>query len=198
VESSAKYRLGTSTLALGSAVLARLNARQLARPLMQELAETTGGVVAMGTYAQLNMIYLEICRSRAPVTISLDVGARLPLGTTAMGRAYLAVVTPEERKDLLAQIRAQDRSGWPKVRRGIEAALKQHRKLGVVSSFGDWQKDLNGIAAGIRGTSNTPTLVINCGGPAFQLAPEFLLKVARPRLVELVRRLEVALGLEPD
>ena len=34
--------MGTPTLALGSAMLARMNARQLARPLMQELAEATG------------------------------------------------------------------------------------------------------------------------------------------------------------
>ncbi|HYU15657.1 MAG TPA: IclR family transcriptional regulator [Candidatus Acidoferrum sp.] len=198
VESTAKYRLGTATLALGSAMLARMNARQLARPLMQEVAEATGAVVSMGTYAQLNMIYVEICRSRAPVTISLDVGARLPLATTAMGRAYLAVIPEVERRELMAQIRDHDRSSWPRLREGIEAALAEYHELGICSSFGGWQKDLNGIAAGIRPGGGTPTLAISCGGPAFQLSPEFLLNVARPRLIELVRRLKVTLGVEPD
>jgi DNA-binding IclR family transcriptional regulator len=196
VDSSARYRLGTATLALGSATLARMNARQLARPFMQELAEATGAVVAMGICAQLSMIYVEICRSGAPVTVSLDVGARLPLGTTAMGRAYLAVLPEAERQELMAQIRERDRSSWPKVRAGIEAALDEYRKLGICSSFGEWQKDLNGIAAAIRPGGGTPTLAINCGGPAFQLAPDVLLKVARPRLVELIGQLKVALGSE--
>lgn len=198
VESSAKYRLGTATLALGSAMLARMNARQLARPLMQELAEATGAVVAMGTCAQRSMIYVEICRSRAPVTISLDVGARLPLATTAMGRAYLAAVTDGERQALMAQIRERDRSSWPKIRDGIEAALAQYKVLGCCSSFGEWQKDLNGIAAAIRPGGDMPILAISCGGPAFQLAPDFLLDVARPRLIELIRRLKVTLGAEQE
>ena len=198
VDSSAKYRLGTATLALGSAMLARMNARQLARPFMQELAEATGAVVAMGTCAQLSMIYVEICRSRAPVTISLDVGARLPLATTAMGRAYLAAIPDAERQELMAQIRDHDRPGWPKVRAGIEAALEQYRDLGICSSFGEWQKDLNGIAAAIIPGGGMPTLAISCGGPAFQLAPDLLLNVARPRLTELIRRLKVTLGSEHD
>jgi DNA-binding IclR family transcriptional regulator len=159
VESSAKYRLGIATLALGSAMLARMNARQLARPHMQELAEATGAVVAMGTCAQRAMIYVEICRSRAPVTISLDVGARLPLATTA---------------------------------------LAQYKVLGCCSSFGEWQKDLNGIAAAIRPGGDMPILAISVGGPAFQLSPDFLLDVARPRLSELMRRLRVTLGAEQE
>ena len=35
---------------------------------------------------------------------------------------------------------------------------------------------------------------ITCGGPAFTLSKEFLLKKARPRLIELVRRIEESLG----
>jgi DNA-binding IclR family transcriptional regulator len=198
VESSAKYRLGTATLALGSAMLARMNARQLARPLMQELAEATGAVVAMGTCAQLSMIYVEICRSRQPVTVSLDVGARLPLATTAMGRAYLVAITDAERQQLLAQMRAKDRSGWQKMRAGIATALEQHREMGCCYSFGDWQKDLNGIAVGIRPGGGMPVLAINCGGPAFHLAPKFLLDEVRPRLVELIGRLKVTLGTDQE
>jgi DNA-binding IclR family transcriptional regulator len=198
VESTSKYRLGTSTLALGSAMLSRMNARQLARPLMQELADATGAVIAMGTCAQLNMIYVEVCRSRAAVTVSLDVGARLPLATSAMGRAYLAVVPEDERQELMAQIRDHDRAAWPRVRDGIEAALEQYRQIGCCSSFGDWQEDLNGIAAAISPGGGVPTLAINCGGPAYQLSPEFLLDVARPRLGELIRRLKVTLGIEQD
>jgi DNA-binding IclR family transcriptional regulator len=198
IDGSAKYRLGTSTLALGSAMLARMSARQLARPHMQELAEATGAVVAMGTCAQLSMIYVEICRSRAPVTISLDVGARLPLWSTAMGRAYLVAISDAERHDLMAQIREHDRAAWPRARDAVDKALAQYRELGCCSSFGDWQKDLNGIAAAIRPGGGMPTLAISCGGPAFQLSPQFLLDVARPRLIELIRRLKVSLGAEAE
>ena len=56
VKESGKYRLGTATLALGSAVLGRFEVRDLARPLMQELADSTGTSVALGARQRLSMV----------------------------------------------------------------------------------------------------------------------------------------------
>ena len=56
VKESGKYRLGTATLALGSAVLGRFEVRDLARPLMQELADSTGTTVSLGARQRLSMV----------------------------------------------------------------------------------------------------------------------------------------------
>jgi DNA-binding IclR family transcriptional regulator len=37
-------------------------------------------------------------------------------------------------------------------------------------------------------------MAINCGGPAFQLPPEFLLDEVRPRLLDAVQRLKASVG----
>jgi DNA-binding IclR family transcriptional regulator len=87
VEETGKYRLGTSTLALGSAMLARLDVRDLARPLMQELADFSKAMVSLGSRDRLSMIYVGNARSSAALTLSLDIGSRIPIATTAMGRA---------------------------------------------------------------------------------------------------------------
>jgi DNA-binding IclR family transcriptional regulator len=193
-EDSGKYRLGTATLALGSKMLARLDVRQLARPLMQDLADFTGAAVSLGTRDRLSMIYVEHCRSQAAITISLDVGSRIPLATTAMGRAYLAATSEGERHELMDRIRELDEFAWPKIRDGIGRALREHAELGCCCSFGDWQKDVNAIAVAFRPGRGMPPMSINCGGPAFTLSPEFLMNEARPRLIELVRRIEESLG----
>lgn len=198
VEESAKYRLGTATLALGSAMLARMDVRQIARPLMQELADFSHAMVSLGVRERLSMIYIENCRSQSALTLSLDIGSRIPIATTAMGRAYLAVLSDAERDDLLDDIRAHDEANWPKIRAGIDACLEQHHRLGCCSSFGDWQKDVNAIAVAFRAGRGLSPMSINCGGPAFQLSPEFLLEEVRPRLIEVVRRLETSLGSRRD
>ena len=92
VDETGKYRLGTSTLALGSAMLARLDVRDLARPLMQELADFSRSMVSLGSRDRLSMIYVGNARSSAALTLSLDIGSRIPIATTAMGRAYLAMI----------------------------------------------------------------------------------------------------------
>ena len=193
-EDSGKYRLGTATLALGSKMLARLDVRQMARPLMQALADFTGAAVSLGTRDRLSMIYVEHCRSQSAITISLDVGSRIPLATTAVGRAYLAATSGGERHATVALIRELDEFAWPKLREGLEKGLKEYAELGCCCPFGGWQKDVNAIAVAFRPGSAMPPMSINCGGPAFTLSPEFLMNEARPRLIELVRHIEESLG----
>ncbi|MBV7429566.1 MULTISPECIES: IclR family transcriptional regulator [unclassified Acidovorax] len=192
VEACGKYRLGTATLSLGSSMLVRLDVRQVARPLMQELADFAGAEVSMGTRDRLSMIYVENCRSAALHTLSLDVGSRISLATSAMGRAWLAAVPPKERSAVLAQIQGRDETAWPQVQLGIDQALQDYRGLSVATSFGDWQKNVNAIARGFQPGGGLPPMVINCGGPAFNVPQDFLLDAVRPRLIEIVARIETA------
>jgi DNA-binding IclR family transcriptional regulator len=185
-----KYRLGTATLALGSAMLSKLDIRQLARPMMLELANFSHAMVSLGMRDRLNMIYVENCRSQAALTLSLDVGARIPIATTAMGRAYLAAVSSAERDEILELVRAADEKAWPVLRDKVQRSIEEFHELGCCTSFGDWQPDVNAIAIAFRPSDSTAPLSINCGGPAFNLSPEFLLQEVRPRLIEIVRQLQ--------
>jgi DNA-binding IclR family transcriptional regulator len=188
-EEAGKYRLGTATLALGSAMLSRLDIRQMARPLMQELADFSHTMVSLGMRDRLSMIYVENCRSQAALTLRLDVGARIPVASTAMGRAYLAEISSSERDDILERVRELDELAWPTLRDRVMRAVDEYHTLGCCTSFGDWQPDVNAIAVAFRPNENTAPLSINCGGPAFNLSPEFLLEEVRPRLIALVGQL---------
>jgi DNA-binding IclR family transcriptional regulator len=194
VEESAKYRLGNATLSLGMAMLARLDVRQLARPLMQQLAELSRATVALGSCDRLAMIYVDVARSTTPLTVSLDLGSRIPVATTAMGRAYLARCPEGERNQIMQQIRERDEAAWPRVRSGIEKSLRNYRELGCTTSFGDWQKEVNSIGVGFNPGGGRLPMAITCGGPAFTLGRDFLLKQARPKLIAIARQLETSLG----
>ena len=193
VEESGKYRLGTATLSLGSAMLARLDVRQIARPLMQELADATRSMVSLGTRDRLSMIYVENCRSSAALTLSLDVGSRIPVATSAIGRAWLAAIPERERQDFMERVQELDEVAWPDIRAGIERAIAEYHTLGVTCSFGDWQRDVNGIARAFQPGGGLPPMAINCGGPSFNLSQDFLLNEVRPRLIDTVTRLEASL-----
>ena len=194
VDDVAKYRLGGSTLALGSAMLSGMAIRQLARPMMQEVADFSQAVVALGIRVGLGVIYIEVCRNNAALTLSLDVGSWVPLATTAIGRACLAAAGDDERRDLLLQLRATDPASWPRRKRMLEPAIEEHRKAGCCSSFGEWQPDVSGIAIGFTPGGGLPTMALNCGGLSFSLPRSFLLGEVRPRLASVVRRLEESLG----
>jgi DNA-binding IclR family transcriptional regulator len=195
VEESAKYSLGTATLSLASAMLSKLDIRKLAHPLMQELAEFGQCMVSLGSRDRLSMIYIDAVRGSAAVTLSLDIGARIPIATTAMGRAYLTAVSERERSDILeGESELADANRRPELHRGLAKALRDIRELGVCCSFGDWQKDVNAIAVPVMPGGGLPPMAINCGAPAYMVSKEFLLGQVRPRLIALANDLETSLG----
>jgi DNA-binding IclR family transcriptional regulator len=197
VSTAGKYRLGTATLALGSAVMGRFDVRDIARPLMQELAEAADASVALGACERLSMVCIEVCKGHGALAINMDVGMRLTLATSAIGRGYLAICTDAERADLMDRLQELDHAAWPKLKDGIDRAMAEHKELGVCTSFGEWRPEVNGIALGFRPGNGLPPMSINCGAPAFKASPEFLLNEVRPKLIELVRRLEETLSRPP-
>lgn len=194
VDEVGKYRLGGQTLALGSLALGGLSVREIARPAMSELARFSDASVALGVRDRLSMRYVECQRGSAAISLTLDVGARLSLGRSSIGRAYLAALTEAERAPLLEELQHYDRVAWPKLRAGIEKALDDHAKLGCCCSFGDWQESVSAIAVGFRPGGGLEPMAINCGAPSVVTSPRYLLDEVRPRLVEIARSLDGVMG----
>ena len=96
------------------------------------------------------MLYMENCRSRSALTLSMDVGARIPIVSTAMGRAYLAEIPLQEREEIFGRVRELDELASDALMSGIATSLADYERLGCTCSFGDWQKDVNAIAVGLN------------------------------------------------
>ena len=188
-----RYRLGMATLALGNAMMSRLDVRLVARPLMQELAAAGGCSVALAARERLSMIYVEFCRPQTSLAISSDLGQRFPLLNSATGRAYLAVVAEEERRGILLAMQATGEGDQADIRSAVDKAVQEYASLGVSCAFGSWQKDVNGIGRAFQPGGGLPPMAVSCVGPASRLSRSFLLKEVRPRLIELTQRLEATM-----
>ena len=101
-----KYQLDSGVLALGYAYVSNLRVRQLAKPYMDEFARRTNTTVGLTCRDRLSMIYVENCRPAEVTTLRMDAGVRLPLATTAAGRAFLAATPEKEREHLMAALAA--------------------------------------------------------------------------------------------
>lgn len=196
VNASGKYRLGDSVLALGHAPLLGPTVRAAARGPMQALADATGAEVALGVRTQLVLFYAEHCHSQLiPRTASgLGLGMRLPLDTSAAGRAWMAAQDEDTRRDLMAQIASRRPAEARRIEDDVAQAVHDCDTLGVACSFGQWRASVNAIARAVSPGPGLPQLVINCGGPAIGLAPEVLLNDVRPQLIETVALIEAALA----
>lgn len=189
-----KYQLAPAALAIGYAALAQMGIRRVARPFMQELAEHARASVALGSRDRMSLVYLEHCRSNSPVTIRLDVGSRIPIVKTAMGRAILAVMSAEQRAEVYAEAQERDPALWPKLRSGIERALEHYRRHGFTISVGDWAEGVNAVGVPLVAADGSGIFAFNCGAPSLLLSPERLNDDIGPRLVEMVRQVEMVLN----
>jgi DNA-binding IclR family transcriptional regulator len=194
VERLAKYQLAPAALALGYTALANIRVRQLARTHMQEVADYADAVVALGTRDRLDLIYLEIARPKHGSMLRLTQGSRLPIANTAMGRALIAGMPESERSWLLGYIKRQEGKAWPKVKASVERAIKDHEERGFTLSLGDWERDINAVGVPLTAADGSGVFAFNCGAPAFHFTREKLESDIGPRLVNMVRNVEVALS----
>src|SRR5262249_5449758 len=89
-EGRAKYRLGVRALRLAHPLLAGMQFRQVARRLMQELAESVRGTVSIGLLDGTAAMYVETARSGDVGPHNPDIGMPIPVVATSMGRALAA------------------------------------------------------------------------------------------------------------
>lgn len=189
-EQHGTYQLGSGVLSLGYAMLAGLSIRERARPLMQNFADDVDATIALGSRDRLSMVYMEVCCGPGAVALRMDVGSRIPLATTSMGRALLAALPDDERDYLLSHIRRKtdDAAEFRRIEKGIHKAIADIGKKGFCLSVGEWRRDVN--AAGVTVMSHDGELFgLNCGAPAFRLTRDMLEEECGPRLVELARKI---------
>jgi DNA-binding IclR family transcriptional regulator len=192
-----KYELGASVLALGYAALSNLDIRQVARPHLQALANYSNASVALAGRDRLSMIYLECCRGQATVALTLDVGSRVPVPNTTLGRAYIAALPERERTVLLDTLRKRWRDDWSKVKTGIEKAEREIAQRGFCLSIGEWLPEINAVGVPLRGPDGSALYALNCAGPSFSLSRERLERDIGPRLVQLARDVQLGLAKRP-
>jgi DNA-binding IclR family transcriptional regulator len=189
-----KYQLAPSAMALGYAALANLGVRHLSESFRNELMRQTGGACAVGARDRLSMIYFGQSRSELTVGVQLDVGSRVPIATTAMGRAYFWALPESERSNLQRELREHYGNRWPKIRDGIERSGETVAKHGFAISAGEWHDDIHAAGVSLTLGDGTGPYAFNCGAPAFRFTEERLRNDIGPRLVAMVRNIEAALG----
>jgi DNA-binding IclR family transcriptional regulator len=188
-----KYQLAPSAMALGYAALANLGVRHLSEPFREQLMRETGGAVAIGGRDRHSMIYFGQSRAGV-VNVQLDVGSRIPIATTAMGRAFLWALPDDERTALLRELREHYGSRWTRMRDGLERSGEMVAKHGFAISAGEWQDDVHAVGVALKLNDGTGPYAFNCGAPAFRFTEDRLRNDIGPRLVAMVRNIEAALG----
>ncbi|MGH1355480.1 MAG: IclR family transcriptional regulator [Thalassovita sp.] len=189
-DGTGRYNMGVPVLGLGYACLGGLRIRETVQPHMQRLADECGDgvMVALGGRDDMTMTYIAAARASAGmISLQLNVGSRISLARSAMGRAYIAGTERHERAQIMQRIQDRiDPEDWPRMQDEIEDAAEQIRTQGFYVNVGQWQPDVNSVAVPYRSMhGDTPMLAFNLGGPAYILPKERLIEELGPKLVQM-------------
>lgn len=185
-----KYELGTPVLALGYAVLSNMQVRQLAHSRMQELADYADVSVALAVRDRLSMLYVHNCVGHSTLALRIEIGSRVPIAMTSLGRAMLAVLPDAERDYLMDAIKARCKDDWGGLKRRIESCIRQVHKRGFCLVDGDWRAHVRAVGVPLVFPNNSGIMAVNCAGPSVKITVDQLEQDLGPRLVHLVREVE--------
>jgi DNA-binding IclR family transcriptional regulator len=143
------------------------------------------------------MIYLEACRGPSVVAITHDVGTRVPMASTAMGRAYLFTLPDVDRNKQIDAIRRRWRDDWTKVKTGLERSFKELADRGFCVTWGEWLPELCGVGAPLRNSDGTAAYAVNASAPIYQISRDRLEADWGPRLVKVARDIRTGMAAQP-
>lgn len=193
-EASGKYHLGAGVLSLGYGVLSGMEMRARAASYMDDLCAGPNPhvTIALAERHRLSAVYVDVRRSNQTVALTMNIGARLPLGQSAIGRAIFAAMPADERKHMLNLLEQEEPQRIDQTRAAVEQAVEQIAEQGYCTSFGEWRPEVNGIAAPIVSPDGSRIFAINVGGPSFLVTPDDLIKEYGARLAAVARSLSLS------
>jgi len=181
------FRLGLGLVTLADRVLARLDLRALARPVLVELMERTGETATLSVPGEREAITVDSVPSQSSVVSMARLGRPSVAHATAVGKVMLAFgggALPRER-DLKA---LTERTITDRAQLAAEVLAVRQRGYGTV--FGEREPDVNAIAAPVFDRAGELAAILGLQGPANRLEdPTRLLPVLREGAATLTRAL---------
>ncbi|HTN14728.1 MAG TPA: IclR family transcriptional regulator [Sphingomonadaceae bacterium] len=157
------YRPGRDLYLLASRLISQFDLTRCARPFLEELMKNWQETVVLCAYSptDLNAVIADVVQTPNPFRYAVTVGGVIELPWGSLGRAILAHLPEDERKEVFGLQKVGPITGRPLPPPAeMEADLAMIREQGH-SRFHDPENDLSGIASPIFGRDDE---VLGCVG----------------------------------
>jgi IclR family KDG regulon transcriptional repressor len=145
------YTLGMTLLQLAHAAYARIDLKDVARPVLEDLMRSTQQTVFLGIRSGDRVSIIDIVESTQDLKITAHIGARIPLLVGATGKIFLASLAEQEADKLIRTEglrRNTARSITDPVRYMEE--IRKVRESGYALDDGEYLQGIRAVAAPIH------------------------------------------------
>lgn len=188
------YNLGVRLFELGNIVARSWDVRAIALPVMQGLNNRLGEMVQLATEDKGEVLYLEKLDSTHLMRIVSEIGARLPMHCSGLGKVLLAYKKPAEIKWILSK------HGMPPMtsrtitnREALERELIKVRRQGYAMDDREIMDSLRCVAAPVYDRDGNVKYAVSISGFAKNLQGERL-QTVRDELLLAANSISYAMG----
>jgi DNA-binding IclR family transcriptional regulator len=186
------FRLGPRLLGLAATAMRELPLRDLAKPVLERLARTTGESAQLFVRDHHRRVCIAAAESRSELRTIVEIGAELPLTAGSAGKVFLAFGPPALTEELLTSV---DRfTPATPVGDRLERQLATARRVGWASSAGEREPGVGSISAPVREPRGALIAVVSLSGPE-QRVGRISAKGYAPAVLEAAAEIERALGV---
>ena len=192
IPASGRYRLGLRIGQLANWMLARLDVREVARPHLVTLVETTGETATLSVPGDEDAITIDFVPGNHQVQPVSRLGRPSIAHATSAGKVMLAFSGRELPDGPL-------RAYTPRTitdRQELAAEIADVRERGYASAVGEREPDLTAVAAPIRGSRGELEAIVALQGPSARF-DEKAREQALPVLVRHADAISRELGWSP-
>ncbi|TQF77782.1 helix-turn-helix domain-containing protein [Elioraea sp. Yellowstone] len=196
VPGTRRFRLTLRCLDLGFNAIARADLRMLARPILRDLVGALNEAASIGVLDGADVVYVErIQAGIARLGVDVRIGSRVPVYSSAIGRAILAFL-PRETQLAVLEARPREKLTEATVtdRAALLAILERVRADGIALSDQETVPGLRVLACPLLDADGVPLGGISVAAPALRMSAEDYLRQAGPPLIAAARAL--SRGLE--
>jgi DNA-binding IclR family transcriptional regulator len=193
VPATGRYRLGIRIVHLANALLARLDARTVARPHLEELVRATGETATLSVPGEEDAI-----------TIDFVLGAHQIQPVSRLGRPSIAHATSAGKVMLAFSGRTLPsgplRAYTPRTitdRKMLAREIERIRERGYAQAIEEREPGLSAIAAPVRSSRGELEAIVALQGPSSRFDAAAI-TAARPLLLERADLISRELGWRPD
>ena len=161
-----KYCLSFRFTRLAGLVKSTLGIREIARPIVSELAEKTKETVSIHTVSGQNRVCIDaLATSPSPLRSVVQPGEQVPLVSGSGSKVLVAHMPKKQQAPIVAQMaRASDRQ-----QAAVLAELARIRGQGYAVSHGERLPGLSAISVPIKGIDDEVNYCMTVGGPTVRM-----------------------------
>lgn len=168
-EETERYGIGLRVWEIGRLASDSLCVREIALPYMRELRDRFNETINLGILDGTQVVYVEMVESRHSLRMRAQLGGRDPAYSTALGKAMLAFLPEEKRREHLPS-RLVPRT--PKTHTSLKTLnedLKRTRIRGYARDDGENEEDARCVGAPIFDHSGAVIAAISLSAPATRI-----------------------------